>query len=359
MKRVETNYCLALMLTFLFSLINMEMMAKPQNVEKKKEINHSFKVDNNSCLQVDNKYGNISITHWNKEEVSMRIEIICKANNERIAQENIDRVSIDATMLGNKISAKTELKSSNKSTRNLSININYYIQMPATLKSELSQKYGNIYLPEKDNHEMDIEVKYGNLKAGDFVAPLSLEAKYSNVKVGNLTHAEIDLSYSGGASIAKAHKLKIDSRYSNTDIEQIDELKISSNYGNVSIGQVNKLTLELAYGNTTIKKLNETLNADELKYSNLTIHSLSPSFKQFNVDARYGNVDVKLPANASFRVAAKEMKYSKCIINGFKMELISSNKSDNEFLYEINEGKQPTLYFNGNNYANLKIEAVK
>ena len=46
---------------------------------KKKEINKSFNVGKNDILQVDNRYGNITVTHWSKSEVSIRVVIEAKA----------------------------------------------------------------------------------------------------------------------------------------------------------------------------------------------------------------------------------------------------------------------------------------
>lgn len=355
MQRIKAKISLMLMLTALLSIVSIDLTASPLSVEKRKEVNHSFKVDNNSRLQIENKYGSITITHWNKKEVAIRVEIICKSNNEREAQEAIDGITIEASKLGDLISAETNIRQT--TMNNQSLNINYYLQMPASLKSELSQKYGNIHLPEKDNHEMEIEMKYSNLQAGDFVAPLSLEAKYSNIELGKLKEAELDIAYAGRASIEKAQKLEMESRYSSTKIGEVKYLNLNSKYDNISINQIDKLTMELAYSEATIGSLCEELEAEELSYSKMTINSLSPSFKQFNVDARYGNVVVKLPTKASFRVIAENMKYSKCNIKDFKTEQTSSDKSNHSYIYEVNGGKQPTIYFNGNNYSNLKIKS--
>ena len=67
--------------------------AKQESI-KKKEINKSFNVGKSDILQVDNRYGNITVTHWSKSEVSIRVVIEAKARNEERAQNIIDRISI-------------------------------------------------------------------------------------------------------------------------------------------------------------------------------------------------------------------------------------------------------------------------
>ena len=154
---------------------------KPLEAVKTKTVNKTFRVSNDSELAIENRYGEITITHWNRNEVAIKVEIESRAANDQTAQANLDRISIEIQQIGNKISAETQFaKSQPQNHQNVSYQIRYFVQMPAQLKAELSQKYGNINLPAKDNHEMEIEVKYGNLKAGDFVGKLALEAKYSN-----------------------------------------------------------------------------------------------------------------------------------------------------------------------------------
>ena len=50
--------------------------AKPESI-KKKEISKSFDVSLSDLLMTDNRYGNTTITHWNKNEVAIRVEIKC------------------------------------------------------------------------------------------------------------------------------------------------------------------------------------------------------------------------------------------------------------------------------------------
>ena len=47
---------------------------KPERI-KKKEISQSFSISLSDLLLADNRYGNITVTHWNKNEALIRIEI--------------------------------------------------------------------------------------------------------------------------------------------------------------------------------------------------------------------------------------------------------------------------------------------
>lgn len=347
-------------LTFVLLLCNLSAIAKPQEKIKKKEITQSYSVSASDRLQVENRYGNITITHWSKNEVAIRVEIECKARNEARAQESLDRIQIETKKESGIVSAITTIKKEmNGNSNNESMSINYYIQMPPKLAADLEQKYGNINLPNDNNGNMDIHVKYGNLNAGNFTANVKIEAKYGNIEVGNLQNAQLDLGYVGNAKVRNANELTIDSKYSKLAMQDVQSLRMEMKYGNLIIENVSRLDMEVKYSDATIGTLKDALTVSSLSYSNLKIQSLSPSFSKVNVESHYGNLEVALPAKTSFRVVAEDMKYSNCDVNGFNItrKLFDDKDRDKNCIYEINGGKQPTIHFEGNHYGNLKVRA--
>ena len=115
---------------------------------KQKKISQADSVSAGDRLQVENRYGNITVTHWNQNTVAIRVEVECKARSEERAQENLDRIQIETKKIGGIVSAVTTIKKEmNSNSNNESMTINYYIQMPPKLAADLNQKYGNINLP--------------------------------------------------------------------------------------------------------------------------------------------------------------------------------------------------------------------
>lgn len=349
----------ALWLAFVLLVCNLSAIAKPQERIKKKEISQSYDVGSTDRLQVENRFGNITITHWNKKEVAIRVEVECKARNEDRAQENLDRIRIEMKKEGGVIYAATTIRERSGNSNNESMTINYYIQMPSKLSADLNQKYGNINLPDNNDGKMDIHVKYGNLNAGNLNARTTIEAAYGNIEAGNLREAHLDLAYVGNARIRDAKELTIESKYSNLDMQDIESLKMEIKYGNFSIETIGQLMMEIKYSDAKIGTLKDVLRVGSLSYSNLKIKNLSPSFSQVDVESHYGNMEVGVPAKASFRVVADNMKYSSCEVEGFNVTRrhFDDNDNDKNYVYEINDGKQPTIRFEGNKYGNLKVRA--
>lgn len=345
------------LVTLLLLVSSLSAFGKPQENTKKKQVNQWYNVSQSDKLQVDNRFGNITITHWNKNEVAIRVEIECKASSERRAQENLDRIHIETKKEGGIVSAITTIKEKNGNSNNESMTINYYIQIPAKLAAELTQKYGNINLPNDNNGKTDIHVKYGNLNAGNFIANVLIEAKYGNIEVGNLLNAQLDLGYVGNANIKNGKELTIDSKYSNLKINTIENLNMEMKYGNVTIENANRISMGLKYSDAKIGSLKQSLNVGELSYSNLRIDDLSASFEKVSVESRYGTLEVRLPAKSSFKVIADDLKYGSCSVNGFNVTRENINDEEKSYMYEINGGSQRTIHFQGNKYGNIKVRA--
>lgn len=355
MRRMRQNYVFGLAL-LLWLTCSFSLVANPLEVVKKKTIERSFNVGSNDRLHVENRYGNITVTYWSKQEVALRVEIESKARNERRAEENLGRVRVECGKTGGVVSAITSIeprKSGNGSHE--SFNIHYYIQMPGRLAAELSQKYGNIYLPDKNEGKMDIWLKYGNLKAGDFSRAVSIEAKYGNIEVGDLRDARLDLGYVGDARLGNVESLHVDSKYSDMKLKRARSLEMEMKYGNLSVESADELDLEIKYSKATIGELKRSLSVGSLSYSDLRIRHLSPSFKEIDVESHYGNMEVGVPATASFRIVANEMTYGRCDVKGFKKMNSKGNERERDFIYEINGGGSSTIHFDGGNYGNLKV----
>lgn len=78
-KKGQSCFLRAGLLMLLVLFCSVSGWAAKQESIKKKEINKSFNVGKNDILQVDNRYGNITVTHWSKSEVSIRVVIEAKA----------------------------------------------------------------------------------------------------------------------------------------------------------------------------------------------------------------------------------------------------------------------------------------
>lgn len=367
-KQSLLRFCLLLLLALFCSEPGW---AGKQESRKKKEINKSFNVGKNDILQVDNRFGSITVTHWSKSEVSIRVVIEAKARNDEKAQTLIDRVNIRMEKMGNTVSAVTSLRSQNgNGGSNESFAINYYVNMPSELTCDLAQKYGNIIMPENNKGKCDLHVKYGNLHGGNFAGPLSIDVQYGNMDISDVDNATLDLAYCSKSSIRNGSQLNIDSKYSNLNFGNVQKMNADAKYGDIHIDRLDNGYMDLKYGNCKIDELKHGITVDELSYSTLTIKDLATNFDKVNVDARYGNLNIYIDENASFRVVANNMKYGNCKVQGgFNIQRRNQDensvgfdsredqRNQNNYILDVNNGKNGRINFEGNSYSNIKVMA--
>ncbi|MDH6307020.1 hypothetical protein M2459_003707 [Parabacteroides sp. PF5-5] len=358
MKTIHKNNPLRFLTVILLLACCLPAWANTPDRTKKKEINQSFNVSNNDLLRVDNRYGNITITHWNKNEVSIRVVIEVKANSDSQAQEALDRVNVELGKSSNTVSAITSLRSQTGwNNNNNRLTIDYYISMPSKLSTVLSQKYGNINMPEKNEGKSMLEVKYGNIKAGSFTASLNIDAGYSNVELDDVQDLNLDISYCGNVKVNNGESMRIDGKYSNISIRNVKKLEVDKKYSNLKVGNTENVAISMKYSECNIDRMKDQLQASSMDYSTLNIKEVASGFKRIEARARYGNLNIHIPSNASFKVDAKDMKYGNIDINGFNVTHSNVENKVNHH-YQVNGGGSSVILFEGNNYSNIKIRTL-
>ncbi len=346
-------------LTLMLLISSLPTMADTQDYKKTKTITQSYSVNKGDRLEVDNRYGNLTITHWNQRQVSVRIEIEGKARSEQDAQAIVDQIKINTIKAGGVIALSTSIEKQRNTPRNASMSIHYYIQMPADLPADLSLRYGNINLPDSKNGKMNINLRYGNLYAGDFNESPDITIKYGDMLVGELPDAKLDLGYAGKVRIKEAGDLTIDAKYSNITVNgEVKSVNLLLKYGSFKAQGVTQLIGDAKYSNLDFGKVEKVLKIGDLGYGNLTVDRLEPSFTEVEVSARYGNCKIGVPVKTAFRVEAEEMKYSDFQVSGFNVTRKEGSRKEAYYRYEVNGGSRPTIHFNGNGYGNLTVRSL-
>ena len=342
------------LLALLMLFCSLSSWADSQERVKTKEFSKSFDASKSDNVYIDNRFGNITVTYWNKNEVSIRIVVEAKARNEERAQASIDRVRISMDKTGNMISAVTSLKEQNSGNNsNESFSIKYFVNMPNGITCDLNQKYGNINMPEDNKGKCMLHVKYGNINGGNFTGQLEVEAQYGNIEIGSVGHAELDLAYCGSSSLVNAGNLTVDSRYSTLNMQKVNKLDMEMRYGGFDIENLETASLDIKYSQGNIRYLKEGLDV-ELGYSTVNIREVSSNFKNIDAESHYGNLNINIPSNASFSVSAEGMKNGKYDISGFNVT--NSHVEDKtDYTTEVNGGRGGRIEYEGNSYGSLKI----
>ena len=138
MKKIRLLKYKVVGLCMLFAITSM---AGGQD-DKKKYVEKNYNVSATTKLQIENKFGDVEINSWEKNEFDIKVEIIGKGRNEERSQRILDAIEIDITEGSGEIVFETEVGNL-KNKNGEGFEINYTIYMPDTNPLEIKNSFGD------------------------------------------------------------------------------------------------------------------------------------------------------------------------------------------------------------------------
>jgi hypothetical protein len=217
--------------------------------EKIKRISKSYPVDANDKLSINNQYGKVLVKVWNKNEIKVDIEVKAYERGEERAQSLLDGVEIEEGKSGNVISFKTNISSTSKTwaltlrgnseeQRN-GVSIDYTVYMPGRNAVDITNKFGNINLPDFTG-PVSIKCSYGSLQAAELQNSVNtIAVKYGSATIAGMAGGSVNVSY-GSLNIANADQVNADVKYGSTKIGKLGKGgKLDNRYGSLRIDELN------------------------------------------------------------------------------------------------------------------------
>jgi len=320
----------------LFLLIPFLGFSNDDNyISKQKNIKKTYIVNSNAGIDIDNKYGNISVSTWDEDKVDLDITIKVTGTNESWVNEKLNSIDVDITALKSLISAVTNISNSSSKSKGSSnfFEINYVIKLPKNGTVKLNNKYGNITTLNLES-TADIACKYGKLISGklsgssnkitlgycqnstiDYIKNGTIEARYSGLKINESGNLNIDANYTD-ITLQEGENIKYDCNYGTFKFQKVNSLEGSGNYLTVSIGEISKdLNINTTYSKINVESLNEkpknvTLNT---AYTNMTLNYNTNYAFDFDINTKYGSIK----NDSSLDVLVTETKNTSKKVSGF------------------------------------------
>lgn len=276
-----------------------------------KEIKKEFTVNQNTRLELSNKYGNVDVVNTAEPLVSIIVVIKVNVRDQQRADEMLRMININITQEGDLIKAITDIDDNfgdrfrNFHTGEGGLEINYSVTMPKTLPLNLSNKYGNVFIDELTATSI-VDVKYGKLTANKLLhnsqEPLTkVYLSYSNGSVQEARWIELDIKYSK-INISESKALAILSKYSKVYINNGSSVVSESKYDTYEIGKLNNFLTTAAYGHFTIRDLSGKLQVDT-KYTDVIVDNITPEFEGIKVTNSYGSFKLGIDPSASYKLS--------------------------------------------------------
>ena len=214
---------------------------RAQETKISKSIDKTFEVSGRLNLEITNKYGNVIIDTWPRNEVSLKIEILAYGKDGTAAEKLMNRVEFDfkhsndflevesvfdrkKSFFKDMLNAVGDYSASLLSKHKLQVN--YELNIPeSTASIAIDNRFGDIHLADVKGR-LNITLAHGNLRANKIEDYSRMSVNYGKAKIKEIN--EINLSLKGAElELEYAGKLNLQSSSSSIFIEKIIALDMN------------------------------------------------------------------------------------------------------------------------------------
>ncbi len=229
-------------------LINLITWANPHEgkYKKTKTIEKTYQVLPGVHFDVQNAYGNINLTGWNKNTVMVKVNIIVTGDDLKVVNQKLNDIRIESQASREKVRFITHIRSSRTSSwslvsllfgkhNKLGYEINYEIKVPIRAFVKIKNEYGNIFIDELQG-DLVLNADYGKLEAGELNGDnnqINLDY-FSSSQIDFIKNGVLNMDYSSMV-IDKAYNLKVVADYTKIDIHKVRKLRFTNDYGNIRV----------------------------------------------------------------------------------------------------------------------------
>jgi len=223
--------------------------ANAQEPRKQRLINKSYDVSAEDKLTIDNQFGNVVVSTWDKPQITVDVEISARASSDSKAQDIMDKIDVHESREGHDIRFKTnvdEIHNGNgmKGNKGRDDNgrgfyIDYVVHMPARNGLRIENSFGKTEVPALSG-PVSLTSKFGSLNTGKLDNVEDIDVEFGKADIGAVNNGKITLKFDREAHIDRVEgSAKINCEFSQNVMihltNHIDELALFESYSNVRL----------------------------------------------------------------------------------------------------------------------------
>jgi len=239
------------------------------NVSKK--ITKTYAMTNAGELHLENKYGNINLNGWDKDEVSVEISIAINHRKKESAEELLRRIQpvvregADFLSLGYEIIEKSSgwfanfFEKANPFDYDRSnIQIDYTIYMPAKAELKITNTFGDAII-EDWSGKLKALVEHGDVWINEDLNKADITIRYGKLRAQNIDYSSIDIK-NGALNMGDSKSLRLNSSGTDITMDAITSLEIYSNKDDMTVEEVNTMFGNLKFTTLELDRLTKEVD---------------------------------------------------------------------------------------------------
>ncbi|WP_276166864.1 hypothetical protein [Zobellia alginiliquefaciens] len=244
-------------------LFGLPVMAQ-EKVSKK--VTKTYGFTNAGEIHLDNKYGNINIYGWTKDEVSITVNITVTHKKRDNAKELLDRIkpiirqSNDFLSVGYEIGENSSGFFSNLFEKanpfdfdRSNVQIDYKVYMPEKAEMEIINKFGDVFIEDWIGI-LKADVQHGDMWINDNLNKADINLKYGKLRAKNINYGNLDLK-NGGLDMDDSNTMRLNSSGSEISMHTIGSLEFYSNKDEVDLEETGTFYGMLKFSTIQLRRL--------------------------------------------------------------------------------------------------------
>lgn len=269
-----------------------------------KEIKETHPLANDGALYLENKYGDIYINGWDKDEIEIIVNIEANGKNTDKAKELLSLINSNIVVTNKQVIVKSEISKKKPGFFNKYLGkidpfknekantvINYTISLPKSVEMEIVNKYGDVIISDW-NGKLKTNVEHGDLRILDSVTNSNLSIKYGKLRANTLFKTSI-LAKDASISINNSNNLKLDSNGSEITIDVIGSLELNSNKDTIEVDQLNTVFGTVKYSTIVFNNVSESVNL-ELNLAELRLLKFNTEHPKVTINQKSSEVYINI-----------------------------------------------------------------
>lgn len=294
--------------TLLLFIFTNTVVAKKKSIVKTRTVNEVYQVNSEQLISLDNRFGELKVTSWDKPEVSVNITITVKNNSEKRAQQLFDKIKIDIVENDKTLDIETLIGKDNKNIKinakgSNTLSIDYDIKVPSTNRLRVSNSFGPLII-NKMIADVKARVNFGSATIGELNGQNNdLRFNFSDpVIISFINRGKIRLEHSK-LELIRSNDLALTSDMSSSKIDRLKKGVINLKFGSSEINETAELVLNSQMSSVKIKKLHTKARMD-MKYGSLAIAEVSKAIEKIDIDSEFSPISIHLKKGGSYEIDA-------------------------------------------------------
>ncbi len=295
---MDTHYKKILWMALL--LFSVHVASAQERVSK--TVEKSFPLTDSGELVLENKYGNINVTGWVQDKVSVKIDIKVNHRKYDTAKDLLGRINPEIKSGSGYVSIVSEIRNKNTGwfadffnrTNPIDIDrsrvqIDYEVFLPSKTKLKVTNRFGDVLL-EGWSGELNTLIEHGDLWISEDLNKADIILKFGKVRARNLNYASLNLK-NGELDMENSKSLRLNGSGTEMSMGEVNSLEIYSNKDDISIDEVGTIYGNLKFTTLNLERLTQDVDLT-MKIADFRVRQIENPNAEITVEQESSDIDL-------------------------------------------------------------------